>query len=332
MPKKTNTLARQWALLRTMPSAPRRISTSELHQRLHHEGFEVDVRSIQRDLNDLSGPFPLAPSMEGRTQYWQWMEGSKGLEIPAMSRSTALVFELAHQYLEPLLPVSILALLEPYFSRAEAALKDSHLADWKRKVLHIEQGPRLAPPSIDPAVRDVVHEALLEGQRFETSYTRRYESEPVNYTVNPLGLVTREGITYLVCTLWDYTEKMQLALHRMISPKLTDQAATGIRNFDLLNYVQQDAAFAYPQSKRTIKLKALFDAGAGFHLTERTLSADQTVKKTEDGQYRLTATVPDSGELRWWLLGFGDGVEVLAPKSLRKEFATMAANMARMYT
>lgn len=331
MPRKTNTLARQWALLRTIPSAPRRISTSELHQRLHDEGFEVDVRSIQRDLNDLSGPFPLTASMEGRAQYWQWMEGSKGLEIPAMSRSTALVFQLAHQFLLPLMPTSVLALLEPYFARAKVALKDSHLADWKQRVLHLEPGPRLAPPSVDPAVRNVVYEALLEGRRFETGYTRRYESEPVGYTVNPLGLVTREGITYIVCTLWDYTDIKQLALHRMTSPKLTDQEATGIKSFDLLKYVHQEAAFAYPQSKRTIKLKALFDAGAGFHLTERMLSADQKLKKTEDGHYSLTATVLDNGELRWWLLGFGDGVEVLAPKSLRKEFAAMAANMARMY-
>jgi len=332
MPRKTNTLARQWALLKTIPSAPRRLSTTELHQRMRDEGFEVDVRSIQRDLNDLSGPFPLVPSMEGRAHYWQWMEGSKGLEIPAMSHSTALVFQLAHQYLLPLMPASVLKLLEPYFARAAGALKDSHLADWKRKVVHIEQGPRLTPPDINPKVSSVVYDALLQGQRFEARYTRRYALEPVDYTVNPLGLVTRDGITYLVCTLWDYTDIKQLALHRMTSARLIDREATDMEHFDLAKYVHEDAAFAYPQSGEMIKLKALFDEGAAFHLTERALSADQTLRKTKTGYYRLTATVPDSDELRWWLLGFGNGVEVLAPKALRSEFKAVAADMARTYS
>jgi len=35
-------------------------------------------------------------------------------------------------------------------------------------------------------------------------------------------------------------------------------------------------------------------------------------------------------ELRWWLLIFGNGVEVLTPKPLRSEFKAIAADMARM--
>ena len=45
----------------------------------------------------------------------------------------------------------------------------------------------------------------------------------------------------------------------------------------------------------------------------------------------LTATVADTAELRWWLLGFGDGVEVLGPKALRREIGETASNVARMY-
>lgn len=331
MPNKTHTLSRQWALLSAIPSAPRRLSTAELHQRMRDDGFGVDVRSIQRDLNDLSGPFPLVQQAEGRAHYWHWMEGSKGLEIPAMSRQTALVFRLTDQYLRILLPGNVLKLLAPYFERAAMVLGESRLADWDSKVMQIQTGPRLRPPEIDANVRNVVYEALLEGQRFEASYTRRYETEAVTYTVNPLGLVIREGITYLVCSLWDYTDIKQLAMHRMSSAQPIEREATPIEDFDLAKYVHQDAAFAYPQSNRMIRLKALFDESAAFHLTERRLSEDQSLQRTKDGLYRLMATVADTAELRWWLLGFGDGVEVLAPKALRAEFKTMAANMARMY-
>lgn len=331
MPSKTNTLPRQWALLNAIPAAPRRLSTTELHQRMRDAGFEVDVRSIQRDLNELSGPFPLVPMTEGRANYWQWMEGSKGLEIPAMSRQTALVFQLANQYLLPLMPGNVLKLLAPYFERAANVLGDSHMADWNSKVMHIETGPQLAPPEIAPAVRNVVYQALLQGQRFEATYVRRYEREPVTYTVNPLGIVTREGVTYLVCTLWDYTDLKQLAMHRIRTATPLDHESTPINGFDLAAYVHDGAAFGYPQSNKRVKLKAVFDEGAAFHLTERTLSADQQLKKLPSGDYRLTATVQDTQELRWWLLGFGNGVKVLGPEALRSEFKAMAADMARMY-
>jgi len=43
------------------------------------------------------------------------------------------------------------------------------------------------------------------------------------YTVNPLGLVMRDGTTYLVCTLLDYTDIRQLAMHRMGSAQLLDR-------------------------------------------------------------------------------------------------------------
>lgn len=45
----------------------------------------------------------------------------------------------------------------------------------------------------------------------------------------------------------------------------------------------------------------------------------------------LDAEVEDSYHLRRWLMGFGDGVEVLEPKSLRGDFREMARNLRSMY-
>jgi predicted DNA-binding transcriptional regulator YafY len=51
----------------------------------------------------------------------------------------------------------------------------------------------------------------------------------------------------------------------------------------------------------------------------------------KDGRVLLQATVLDTLELRWWLQGFGDKVEVLAPKALREEFRDAVQRMAKMY-
>ena len=51
----------------------------------------------------------------------------------------------------------------------------------------------------------------------------------------------------------------------------------------------------------------------------------------DDDHFRLTATVDDTAQLRWWLLSFGSKVEMLEPTELREEMATQAYWMNRMY-
>ena len=168
--------------------------------------------------------------------------------------------------------------------------------------------------------------------RFEAVYTKRYETEPVTYKVNPLGIVTKESMTYLVCTLWDYTDIRQLAVHRIQAAKLLEEEAGSIDGFSLEKYAHEESPFGFLDSTSPIRLKALFSQGAAFHLTERKLSEDQVLKETADGRVRLSATVADTAELRWWLLGFGEGVEVVEPKTLRREFKEIAENMVRAYS
>jgi predicted DNA-binding transcriptional regulator YafY len=36
------------------------------------------------------------------------------------------------------------------------------------------------------------------------------------------------------------------------------------------------------------------------------------------------------GEISWWILGYGDQVQVLAPKALRKRVLEMAKNMIKL--
>ena len=88
-------------------------------------------------------------------------------------------------------------------------------------------------------------------------------------------------------------------------------------------------AFTLPE-KKTIKLKVLFDKSAAAHLYESPLSLDQKLTEQED-EVLVEAEVLDTQQLRWWLMGFGDLIEVVAPKSLRKEFAETARNMASYY-
>ena len=54
------------------------------------------------------------------------------------------------------------------------------------------------------------------------------------------------------------------------------------------------------------------------------LSARQTLRYCPDGRIRVMATVRDTRQLWWWLLGFGDLVEVIGPEILWEAFPETA--------
>jgi predicted DNA-binding transcriptional regulator YafY len=51
----------------------------------------------------------------------------------------------------------------------------------------------------------------------------------------------------------------------------------------------------------------------------------------DDDRVLVRATVQDTAELHWWLLGFGELVEVRAPAALREKFRERAVAMAALY-
>lgn len=51
----------------------------------------------------------------------------------------------------------------------------------------------------------------------------------------------------------------------------------------------------------------------------------------KDGRALVRATVADTTQLRWWLLGFGEKVEVLKPKRLREEFRAVSRKLAERH-
>jgi hypothetical protein len=66
-----DTLFRYLAILQLIPRLPGRISTPSLQEKLKDRGFEIGVRSLQRDLRDkLSIPFSIICHEDERPFRW----------------------------------------------------------------------------------------------------------------------------------------------------------------------------------------------------------------------------------------------------------------------
>jgi predicted DNA-binding transcriptional regulator YafY len=327
------TLLRQWLMLRSIPRAPRRISTAMLEEKLADQGFEIDRRSIQRDMHKLSSFFPLVCDDSTKPYGWSWSRDAVPFDLPGMGLHTALAFQLASEYLEHLLPHSTRRYLDPHFRHARSVLdglQGGELASWPRKVRVIPPGQRLHPPEVDEVILECVQTALLEERRLGIIYHRRGERKRKEYEVNPLGLVYRDVVAYLVCTFWEYDDLMQIVLHRIERAELLDRPRRVPLGFDLDEYISS-GALGFLCGNASIHIELLFSNYAASSLAETPLSEDQVLETQADGRVLLQATVADTRQLRTWLHGFGPHVEVLAPAELRHDFVGAARKMARLY-
>ncbi len=333
MRKATDTTLRHIATLHCIPVYPRTKSTRQIARELLDTNSEYDVttRSVQRSLEALSGVFPITAEKRGRANHWCWTNAHALTQIPAMGEQEAFVLRLAAEYLKPLMPRSALARLAPYFDHAGRVLDGTRLGRWVDRARIIDRGPPLRAPSIHGDVQETVYAALMESRRIAVDYRSRSRGEAKRMVLNPLGIVIRAGVIYLVATSWDYQDVRHYVLHRMAKPELLDEPAETPSEFQLASHIQDDQRFSYPLNPSMLELRVLFSAEVAMHVVESRLAEDQRSAKQDDGRVLVEATVADTADLRWWLLSFGAGVEVLGPAGLRAQFREHAYALRQLY-
>jgi predicted DNA-binding transcriptional regulator YafY len=312
-----------------------KLSTPQILQRLRARGHNLDIRTLQRDLEDLEREFGLERDARSTPHGWRSPKRAVRISLPEMDWSEALSFHLLQKYLQDLLPASVLEHLAPHFRQADEKLKrqfaDAPLKHWPDKVRVVPPGQPMRSPKVSRAVRETVTEALLTGRQAEIQYQRQDDPGPQTWRIHPLGLVQHGRIFYLAVCVFDYEDVRMLALHRIERARLLDDKVRTPSNFSLDRWLKEGAmGFG---GNGAIRMVAEFHDKAGLHLAESPLSDDQTVTPldAEGKSLRVTATVQDTEQLRWWLLGFGGAVEVLKPVSLRSDIAKRLRSAIERY-
>ena len=312
--KTRNTLARQWELLKLLPTRGAGKTAKEIADALAEAGFAVSKRQVERDLLDLQEVFGLECNDASIPYGWRW--GSAPIELPGVTLAEALSLQIVEETLKPLLPSSVLRSVQPRFEQAKAKLaalaEQNPSAAWADKVMSVPPMLPLLPPVVDEELLELVQTALLNSEQIEVAY-QGFSDEPKALRLHPLGLVVRGAVTYLVATAFDYIDVRLYALHRFQSVGRTYETAKRPKGFKLSQYVDE-GALQFGNGK-ALKLLARVDEGLAKHLTETPLSANQKLKPI-DGGFELSASVVDSWQLDWWILSHSNSIEILAPKAL----------------
>ena len=162
---KKNTLQRQWEMMRmlTVSRADTKLDgrwdkASDITAKLNDAGYDVSVRTVQRDLKELSEIFPIELNDKNPRDFgWRWPKGAH-LDIPGMSIPEALAMSLVETHMKQLLPATMLDGLQGVFSLAQQKLdqaqkNENRSKDWLNKVRVVPPTQPLLPPVVKEDVQ-----------------------------------------------------------------------------------------------------------------------------------------------------------------------------------
>lgn len=328
------TLARQWQLLGLLPTYGSGATASELTAKLEEKGYPTSKRTVERDLTELSQVFPLECNDKGRPYGWRWMRGAER-SFPGVELAEALSLTLLEQLLARLLPLSLWRSLQSRLNHAreklEALSERNKAARWSDKVQYVSPTLPLIPPKIDEDVLESVQRALIEDRQLEIQYRSGGTDETKPLTLNPLGLIQRGPITYLVATAFKYTDIRYYVLHRIQAAEIGVEDAIRPDDFSLADHLATGHGHFIPyDSEGEIQLEARVLPELKQILMETPLSEDMECSGDPD-MPTVTATLPDTWQLRWWILSQGARIEVMKPLSLREEITHDVRHMVALY-
>ena len=234
---------RQLQLLQILPRHTSKISTLEIQSQLNDLGYSVSLRMIQRDLESLESVMPIVCDDRERPFGWSWHQSAFGLQ-PSMDPIEALTFSLAEQYLEPLMPSKSFKRIKVFFDRANSILKKikrNEISRWRERVRVEHQWQRLEPPKINDQVEAEIYDALLKGRQLSVLYTNRAEKRAKERIINPLGLVLRGQIHYLICSMDEDKDNPRfLPLHRFTKAEWNGNTSYEPKGFSVDKYIKDN--------------------------------------------------------------------------------------------
>lgn len=312
----SNSLYRQWQILSRL-STGKWMGTRELQETLEREGIEISLRTIQRDLNQISQRFPIE-SNKTVPQGWRWRSDAPIQSLPHMTSSQAVTFMMVEEHLKHLLPPSLIEEMNPWFDLARRSLStQNNVRQWINRVRIVPGNQPLIPPVVEKFAQQAIYEGLLQDKQIECVYrSRGPQGEDRTYILNPLALVQKGSIIYLICTRHDKTEVQTFALHRFKSATVLDTRALHPVNFDIDAYIDSGAlGFRVDFDKPTehIDLELIMNEADALYFTESQLSKEQTIVKISDDLYKVSASVPFTSQLVWWLRSFGKKIIRIEP-------------------
>lgn len=301
----------------------RRLTSRELAARL-----EVSERTIHRDMDVLSGMGVPIYAQRGAGGGWILSEpyrtdltGLSGGEIRALFLGTPahLLADLGLRQAAEAALVKLLA------SLPSARRRD---AEYVRRRIHVDAAGWDRPEEAVPAL-PAVQEAVWTERKLALSY-RRSDGTTVGRLIDPLGLVAKGSIWYLIAAVAG--ELRTYRVSRIQAAALTDEPVSRPPDFDLAaTWAALSAGFKAALPRYPVTLRVAPEILPRIRQGIRYARVEEEEAPGEDGWVPVRIQFEVEREACECVLSLGSNVEVLEPVELRERVIRAGQEIVVLY-
>jgi predicted DNA-binding transcriptional regulator YafY len=300
----------------------RRLTARELAARL-----EVSERTIHRDMEALGVSGVPVVAERGNGGGWSLpagyspdLPGLTGAEIVALllPRPSRLMRDLGLAQAADAARLKLLAAL-PATQRDDAS--------FVRARIHIDS-PGWQPSDEAVPQLPVVQEAIWQERRLRLAY-RRSDGELVERFVDPLGLVAKGNVWYLVACVEG--ELRTYRVSRVARAELADEPCVRPADFDLATYWEQSGTEFRANLPRFPVVARVAPEGMQRLRYARYVRILEAGPPDADGGVVATIDFEVEHEACSYALGLGALIEILEPAELRERVREQAEQVAALY-
>ena len=172
--------------------------------------------------------------------------------------------------------------------------------------------------------------AIRRKRKVRIDYHSLFEGQEISVTLSPLHLIYNRRAWYVIGISSFHKAVRTFKLNRIKSIVVLDECFLQDGHFDVQEYL--GGAWCMIPEGRIYNIELRFSPKVAENVAEVQWHRTQRTFFNEDGSLTVEFRVDGLGEISWWILGYGDQVEVLRPLSLRRRIARIAGGILRLNT
>ncbi len=189
------------------------------------------------------------------------------------------------------------------------------------------QAPVPTTPGLDN-IFTILQSAAAQQKKVRIEYDSLYDGKVISCEVSPYHLLYNQRAWYIVGHSSIHKATRTFKLNRIRSAEMLEVRFDGNDGFDLAEYI--GGAWSMIPEGNIYHVRLRFGPKVANNVSEVNWHKSQQVTRKPDGSAIIDFRVDGIGEITWWILGYGDQVEVLSPAELRKNVAEIAKRMVEI--
>lgn len=298
------------------------LSATEIHSKVNNEGIEINLRTIRRDLEELSKSHGLS-SDEGRPEkYFPYKDFQFKYDLQ-LNENTLQVLMIAlnnlkqtsHEYFENLALEAETTILNSLDSKLAQELRDS------KEKYQFNYATEGRPISKNIKDFENLMFALRESRIITCKNNSPYKDKEYNSRIRnfaPHKFILNSGTPYLIVEDLDDGMFKNIRATRVTDVNVSSDKFSPKNVKHFIHIKEQFGGWGGLQ-KDAVEVTVICDKGFATYFEEKIIHPSQNLTKLSNNKYKLKLNCALSTELIRFFAGFGEHIESISPKELKNQ-------------